>query len=112
MGRRSNSMSDLIDLVVAHAWHPAAEAMLLDAIAGHAAAVLASMGGGDRTLVGQAERAVRARRTGAFVFDATGSASLAAAGQTWQAGRFEPVSLGDLRHRVRQRTPGTTGGTV
>ena len=54
----------------------------------------------------RAEAAVRRSPADAFTFDDTGAASLAAAGHTWAAGRFEAVAIGDLKGRVRQLAAG------
>jgi hypothetical protein len=103
---------DLIDLIVTHGPRPSEDLHLLDAVAGHAKAVRDSLRGGDRALVEQAETVVRTNPTRAFGFDAAGAAALAAAGHMWHAGRFEPVSIGELRHRVRRRAAGAGGAGV
>ena len=105
-------MSDLIDLITTDVSNPGEESRLLGAIASHAVALRASSGGGNRRWVGRAEEAVRTDPMGAFTFDSTGAAALTAAGHTWQAGRFEPVSIGDLRDRARRRASGATGAKV
>jgi hypothetical protein len=50
--------------------------------------------------VAAAESAVQADPPGAFAFEATGAATLSAAGRSWHAGRFEVVSLGTLWQRA------------
>ena len=96
-------MNDLIDLILTHATDPAEESLLREKTAAHVAAVRASAGRGRRGQVAQAEQAVQVNPSSAFSFDSTGSATLTVAGQTWRAGRFELLSLADLRHRVRAR---------
>ena len=92
----------MIDLLIAHGSDPVRQDELLRAIEAHEAAVLASAGGGEGHYVGKAEAVARADPAGAFSFDADGSATLTAAGRSWRAGRFEPVSLGVLRARVAE----------
>ena len=54
-----------------------------------------------------AEEAARADPSGAFTFDVAGAATLTTAERTWHAGRFEVLSLGELRARASAaRTPG------
>ncbi|MEO7331346.1 MAG: hypothetical protein ABI193_22410, partial [Minicystis sp.] len=55
---------------------------------------------GDRALVERAEEAVRASPEGCFHFEADGTATLHAAGRSFQAGRFETPTLGALRARA------------
>lgn len=92
-------MTNLLNLVLADA-APADESHLRATVAGHVRDVLASAGKGDPRLVARAEAAVRADPAAAFAFDALGSASLQVGTHTWQAGRFETPSIGELRQRV------------
>jgi hypothetical protein len=102
-------MSDMIDLILTTAADPAEHPRLRQAIAAHLAAVRASAGHGNSDLVAQAEEAVRRNPSSAFSFDSTGFATLSAAGKSWHAGRFETVSIGELRQRTqRQLSPPTT----
>jgi hypothetical protein len=64
-------------------------------------AVLESQERGDLAQVARVEAAVKQSPRAAIHFDATGLATLAAAGRTYQGGRFELVSLGTLRQRAR-----------
>ena len=96
-------MSNLLDLAFTHALTPTADRVLRERVAAHAMDVLASAGGGDRSLIARAEAAVRADPASAFAFDSTGLASLRVGAHTWQAGRFETPSIGELRQRVRAR---------
>lgn len=70
-------------------------------IAAYVDGLRASAGRGDTGLVREAEIAVQ-KDARVFAFDAAGGATLTAAGHTWFAGRFEPVSIGALRTRARQ----------
>jgi hypothetical protein len=73
----------------------------------HLEAVRASHKRGDLTLVPRAEADVKNNPQGCIRFDDTGLATVEAAGRSYQGGRFEAVSLGDLRHRAlsaRERT--------
>lgn len=74
---------------------------LLREIAAYAERLRASAGRGDTDLVRQAEVAVQ-QDAKVFAFDPSGAATLTAAGHTWSAGRFEPVSIGTLRARAQQ----------
>lgn len=105
-------MNDMIDLILTHATGPAEEPRLLEEIAAHATAVRASAGGGNRGQVAQAEEAVKANPAAVFTFDSSGSATLTAAGYTWYAGRFETVSIGELRERARRHAAGGAGRRV
>ena len=89
----------MIDHLLAHGADPAAERDLLRHVIDHAAAVRASARQSDSGLVAAAEAAVIADPR-AFTFDAAGSATLTAAGQTWHAGRFDTIAIGALRQRV------------
>jgi hypothetical protein len=99
----------MIDLLVEHGGDPARDTELLRALANHEEAVKRSARRGDVRLVGEAESAVRADPGAAFAFDAAGVATLSAGGRRWQAGRFEPASLGALRARAAAAR-GTSGG--
>jgi hypothetical protein len=90
----------VIDLLVEHGADPARDGELLRALAAHHAAVMRSAGGGDLRLVGQVESAVRVAPARAFAFDESGGAALTVGGRTWAAGRFESVSIGELRRRA------------
>lgn len=57
---------------------------------------------GDRSIVEQIEREVRASPS-CITFDAQGYATLRAAGHAWAAGRFELPTLADLKTRVLAR---------
>ncbi|MFO0592708.1 MAG: hypothetical protein U0441_34510 [Polyangiaceae bacterium] len=92
----------MLDAFLRLAREPSAEKELRAEVANHVTAVRASAKRGDRSLVRQAEAAVRAD-PGVFSFDASGHATLKAAGHAWSAGRFEAASLGDLRARTKAR---------
>ncbi|MFN8475851.1 MAG: hypothetical protein U0822_26980 [Anaerolineae bacterium] len=102
-------MRDMLDLIFTHATSPTDDRYLREQIAAQVKAVNATAGKGDRGQVEQAEKVVQADPAHAFEFDATGLASLTAAGSTWSAGRFETVSIRELRERARLRTAGATG---
>jgi hypothetical protein len=97
-------MSDMIDLILTTAADPAEHPRLRQGIATHLAAVRASAGRGNPDLVAQAEDDVRSNSAAAFSFDSAGYATLASAGHSWHAGRFETVSIGELRERMRRPT--------
>lgn len=101
-------MDDMIDLILMQATDPAQELRLRDQIAAHTTALRSSAGHGHRGQVAQVEQAVQANPAGAFAFDATGSATLTTARYSWHAGRFEIISLGDLRARARRHAAGAT----
>jgi hypothetical protein len=69
-------------------------------VAGRIAALRASAGRGDRSIVARAEAAVAADPAAAFTFDATGNGTLKAGGYVWPAGRFETPSIQELRARA------------
>ena len=77
-----------------------ARARVLAAAQAHAAAALASRGGGPVELVERVEAEVAAEPERAFRFAADGSAVLVAAGRRYQAGRFEVLPLCELRSRA------------
>jgi hypothetical protein len=91
----------MIELLVTYGVE--AEERLLAEIDAHVGGVRASAGGGDRQQVGEVEAAVRADPRGTIVFDADGTAILAAAGRTYHAGLFEVASIGTLRARALAR---------
>jgi hypothetical protein len=94
----------MIDLL---AEHPGPDGALHSALQAHEQAVRRSAGQGEVRLVGACEAAVRARPE-AFSFDARG-ATLAVGAGTWGAGRFQPLSLGELRRQAAAR-PGAGRG--
>lgn len=100
-------MSNLLDLAFTHALTATADRVLREKVAAHVRDVLASAGGGDRSLVAGAEEGVRADPASAFAFDSTGLASLRVGAHTWQAGRFATPSIGELRQRARAPRQGT-----
>jgi hypothetical protein len=79
---------------------PSDRASLRDALTAHLREITTSAARGDRTLVARAETDVRGSPEACFRFDATGRATLHAAGRTFQAGTFETPRLGDLRRRA------------
>ncbi len=66
----------------------------------HLQAVLASRERGDLTQLPRAEADVKKDPAGHIRFDASGRATVSAAGRTYQGGRFETVALGELRRRA------------
>lgn len=78
------------------------DAALAAAVRAHEEAVRATLGRGDRSLVARAEQALRSERQ-ALSFDARGHGTLALPGRSFAAGRFEPLSLGELRGRAAER---------
>jgi hypothetical protein len=98
--------ADVIDLILQHEADD--DASLRKAIAARVAALVASKGRGDRRQVKMAERVVQGNPTEAFAMDSSGSATLTAGDITWHAGRFEVVSLSELRARAfRDQRPRT-----
>jgi hypothetical protein len=85
----------MIDRFLTLAADPAAEADLRREVARCVHSLRASAGRGDARQVTRAEAAVQADPVGVFTFDASGLATLAAAGGPWPAGRFE-MPLGDI----------------
>jgi len=92
----------VIDLLIEQGADPAQDGALVRALAAHDAAVRQSARRSDLHLVGEAERAVRADPARAFAFDPSGTATLALAGRSWRAGRFQPTAVGDLRRRAAE----------
>jgi hypothetical protein len=90
----------VIDLLLEQGADPAQDGALVRALAAHDAAARQSARRSDLRLVGEAERAVRADPARAFAFDSSGAATLAFAGRSWRAGRFQPTAVGDLRRRA------------
>jgi len=100
----------MLDAFLRLAKDPRAEKELLREVAAHVAEVRASAGRGDRRLVEIAEAAVKTNPS-ALSFDAAGAATLTAGHHTWSAGRFEAVSIGELRARAKATaTTNRTGG--
>src|SRR5258708_3473024 len=101
----------MIDLFLRHAADPAGDEELLHALDAHRIEVLGSAGDADlsQAVVANVEAAVRAAPASAFAFDDAGHATLTDGGQTWQAGRFEAVSLAALRERALARRGTATG---
>lgn len=87
----------MIDLLLQH--HDDAE--LARALLAHTAALRASARRADQQLVTEVEDIVRADPAGSFAFDEAGRATLSARGRSWEAGRFETPSIGELRARAR-----------
>lgn len=104
-------MSDLLDIILTNAADQAEESHLLQEIEGHVGLLRASSGKGNRGLVSQAEQLVRENAADAFVHDSTGS-TLTAAGCSWCAGRFETISIRELRDRASARILGAVRGRV
>lgn len=99
----------MIELLIALGADAAREPELLRGLGAREEMLLRSAGKGDPTQVSIAEAAVRAEPAAAFTFDGAGAATLDMAGRTWRAGRFETVSLGELRTRAAAaRAPGKT----
>ncbi len=92
----------MLDAFLKLAREPAAEKELRAEVTSHLAQVRASAKRGERGLVRTAESAVRANGS-VISFDPAGMATLRAGGHAWCAGRFEAVSLGDLRARAKAR---------
>jgi len=65
--------------------------------------VRASAGRGDRSLVADAERAVRRAPRAAITFDANGSATVVAGDREYCGGRFAPRSVGELTTSIASR---------
>src|SRR5262249_47302927 len=101
---QNNSDDDLIDLVLKH--DGASEGLRLrKEVAARVAGVVASKRPENRKLVDAAERVVARDPAAAFALDWSGGATLSADGHTWHAGRFEVVSLGELRARALRHRP-------
>src|SRR5580704_18261793 len=90
----------MLDLLLAHGANDRSDDELVQAFAAREAALLRPARAADRTQVSEAESAVSSAPTAAFSCDASGTATLTAAGHTWHAGRFEPLSIGELRTRA------------
>ena len=96
-------LDDLPTLILRHADD---EAALRAATARHVGAVRATIGRRDRGVVVRAETDVRRDPAAAFSFDASGRATLTAAGRTWDAGRFATPTLAELRERAEAKAGG------
>jgi hypothetical protein len=66
----------------------------------HLRAAIAARGGGDVASVARVEAEVAADPARTIRFDATGAATVTAAGRSYQAGRFEVLRLCELRGRA------------
>lgn len=75
-------------------------AQLIDALGRHQRAAEASREQGDPEQVARVEAEVAADPRRALRFDATGRATLVAAGRRYQAGRFEVLRISELRSRA------------
>jgi hypothetical protein len=95
----SHSDGGVIDLVLKHA-EESDWAKLRKEIAARVATVVASKRPENRSLVDAAERVVARDPAAAFSMDSSGGATLSTGGHTWHAGRFEVVSVGELRARA------------
>ncbi len=105
-------MKDLVSLIVENASTPSNEPQLVQQVRSHVAALLASAGLADRQIVRQAEEVVRTAPSRSFTFDTTGNATLTHGRQTWNAGRFEPISIGELKHlAITRRNQSVRPGT-
>lgn len=103
-------MRDMIDLILTELRGECRESYLRDEIEAHAKAVLASGKKGNRQQVEEAEKAVKQDPAKCFSFDAANSASLNVNGNKWCAGRFETVSIGELKAKARHlQTPNASG---
>lgn len=105
-------MKDLLDIILATAADPAQEPRLQEEIEGHARFLRTSAGKGNRDLVSQAEHAVQEKPGGTFVHNDAGSSTLTVAGSIWCAGRFETLSIRELRARANARVQGSARGRV
>ena len=74
--------------------------LLREALIAHLHGVVAPATRGDRSLVARVETKVRANPAAHLRFDDATHATLAAAGRTFKAGRFETPRLGDLRRQA------------
>jgi hypothetical protein len=74
---------------------------VIASIGDHLRAVIASRGRGDATQVARAEAEVAAAPAQAIRFDASGAATVTAAGRIYRGGRFEVLRLEELKHRAR-----------
>ncbi|MEZ4300321.1 MAG: hypothetical protein R3B70_35575 [Polyangiaceae bacterium] len=98
----------MLESLLKFAVDPGAEQHLRRQIDLHKTAVLASAGRGAVADVADAEQAARADPGGAFTFDRDGRATLTTDRRTWDAGRFELLSIGELRRRASMtHVPGT-----
>lgn len=105
-GDGSSSFLSVIDLSLAHGADERLDGDLAHAFAAHEASILGSAGKGDASQVRAAEPAVRTDPRGAFTFDEVGGATLSAAGRRWRAGRFEALSVRELRTRAARSSTG------
>jgi hypothetical protein len=78
----------------------AARERLEDQFRAHLEAVLASRDRGDLTQVARMEAEIKEEPGRCIRFDATGLATVEAAGRTYRGGRFETIPLGELRRRA------------
>lgn len=92
----------MIEAILALGTDPAREPELLQILAAHGAAVVASAGKGDSALVARAEAEVAADPAGRIAFDGRASATVTAAGRSWAAGRFEIPMIWSLRERAQR----------
>ena len=100
----------MIDLLLSYAKEPGSEQAFLKALSEHITAVEKSAGTGDRRQVARMEAELQAHPEDSFHFDRDGSGVLRAGETKFSAGRFEAVSIGDLKRRAKEsRQKGSDG---
>ena len=90
----------MIDLLLAHGMDEGLDEDFESGFAAYEVSILTSAGGGDAAAVGKCEAAVRDDPAATFALDGAGAATLTAGGRSWRAGRFAPLSIGELRKRA------------
>lgn len=102
----------MIELLLSQAGDPHLQKELLHALSVHVSAIKASAGAGDRRQVARIEEEVRARPQTAFAFDSAGNGILQSSIASVPAGRFEILSIGELRRRAIAKRKGVARGAV
>lgn len=90
----------MIEELLQRATDPAAERDLRRLVSEHVRGLKETRRSGDGRLVARAETHVRNGPEMAFKFDPSGVATLTVDDGSWSAGRFEMVSIGELRARI------------
>lgn len=101
-------MDDFLELVTT-ATNPQFHGNLNSCVATLVKEILASADKERRDQVANAELAVRRSPESCFTFDSTHNAVLTVNEQSWNAGRFESVSIGELKLAAKSKSHRTTG---
>ena len=102
----------MIDLLLEYAEEPGCGGKFLNALSEHITAVEKSARAGDRRQVAGIETELQAQPGDSFHFDRDGTGILRTGETRFSVGRFEGVSIDDLRRRAIDARKSTSGGRV